>query len=149
MKNWVVMFMAIIPIYQEISFDKWRWRDNKDDKPVSTYIRITLFVVLGLVTGFILDGPYLLVAFLAGLFFFASHWLFFDPCLNISRKPRLPMFQRKEGEMWHGKPYIMEYTAKIWTFYVTWLLLFHWEFVLGKYETQGTWWQLFSQFITF
>ena len=141
--------MALIPIYQEIRFDIRMWNDGKDDKPWSTIIRVWLFVVLGLITGWILDGNFWIVSITAGLFFGATHYLLFNPWLNISRFPHKSIGYRKEGEWWYGKPYIMEYFAKIWLWYVSWLLLFHWDFVQGNYETVGTWWELVNQFITF
>ncbi len=149
MKNWIIMLMALIPIYQEIIFDNWRWADGKDDKPASTFIRVFLFIVLGLVTGFILDGNYWITSFTAGLFFAATHWLLFDPWLNRSRTPKKPWSYNVKGDLWFNKPLLFEYYAKLWLFYVTWLGLFHWDFIQGDFESVGTWWELVIQFITF
>ena len=133
MKNWIILLMPLLIIYWEVRFDIWQWSRGKDDKPVSTWIRVFWFVVFAFITGFMLEGNYWLITLFAGIYFYVTHLLLFNYWLNLSRKG-IKLSYRKDGEWWTDHtPWYGELFAKLWFYWVGWILLFHLDWVAGDY----------------
>lgn len=129
MINFITIILSLLPIPAEIAFDKWRWKQDKDDKPLSTYLRIGLFIILAIIIALIMPGTFLITAITAGLYLFSTHLLLFNPLLNLAR-PGVKLSYRKEGEFWTERtPIFGEYFIKLVFQYATWATLFHWDWV--------------------
>ena len=133
MVNWIIMAMSILPVFLEIKFDQWRWSQGKDDKPLSTYLRILVIVELAFITGFMLPGNYWVISLFAGVFYYVTHLLLFNYGLNIIR-PDVKLGYRKKGEFWTERsPWYGELFVKLIFYWVGWVLLFHSDWVSGNY----------------
>jgi hypothetical protein len=132
MINLILIIVSILPIIGEVIFDKHRWMEGKDDKPLSTYLRVATFMVLALLFGYLSEFGFWIGAFTGGLFLFGIHYMFFNTVLNISR-PNIKWNYRKEGEFLTQFPWTIEVAVRMWVLYVTWASYFHWDWVLGDY----------------
>ena len=78
----VFAIVALIPL-AEIAFDHWRWNQDppKDDKPISTILRLGLFGIFS----FVMHITGVSIWYFALLLVGSGHLWIFDQGLNISR----------------------------------------------------------------
>jgi len=129
--EYLVVLIALTPIWSEILFDHLRWYKGLDDKPLSTYLRVALFVILAFVITPLHpthDVWYIFNLLTAGLFLFGTHLLLFDFSLNLTRKGK-GFFYHKEGEIWYGVPHVGELFIKAVVAWVFWIGFFHWDWI--------------------
>ena len=131
------MLIPFLPVVGEIAFDHWRWKNGKDDKPLSTYLRVVAFVFLAIGMAFIVGvGNAWVVLITAGIFLFATHLLFFDYSLNVTRKGK-HIFYHADGELWNVAPWYGELFIKLVVYWSAWVAFFHWNWVCcGEYPTK-------------
>lgn len=121
------MVIAMLPVVFEIIFDQTLWKSGVDDKPVSTYVRgamiliiAILFQVFGINTWW--QGAILLTG---------THFMFFDYLLNVSRGKKITY--HSEREYLYKFPWIGELFTKLVCFYSSWAIFFHLDWVYGNY----------------
>lgn len=127
MKNYLIIVLMTLPVWLEIIFDKWRWSQGKDDKPISTWLRGILMVFMA-ATLHALDIGHM---FQSLVLLVATHLVLFNPSLNKARG--LDFFYRKEGEIWTYLPIPVEWGIKLLIYYSAWAIFFHWDWVQGNY----------------
>jgi hypothetical protein len=86
----------MIPIYAgvtivilEILFDKWRWSQGKDDKPLSTILRAFLMILSAFAISLISGFTWINTLTIFGVIF-STHFFLFDFVLNVVRWKELP-----------------------------------------------------------
>jgi len=85
----IYILIALAIVIAEIIYDKWRWSQGKNDKPVSTILRAGLIALYGIIIYLVTkDINYTLrcLAVIVAVFF-----LVFDFALNVSRWKDLPI----------------------------------------------------------
>lgn len=81
----IIILSLVVIIAAEIWYDHYRWRNNLDDKPSSTIMRVAAFLLFGVMCWLLGVSGFLAATFLA----FASHLFFFDNTLNVIRFKRI------------------------------------------------------------
>ena len=84
----IYILIALVIVGAEIIYDKYRWRQGKPDKPLSTILRAGLIALATIITYLVTKDINLTlrtVAVIIGTFF-----LVFDFALNVSRWKDLP-----------------------------------------------------------
>jgi hypothetical protein len=146
--NWLIILITFIPVIAEIFFDKWRWSKGLDDKPISTYLRGILFIIIAVILGFIYKDTPFWHTCIAGLaLVVTTHGVFFDNFLNFARNPRKPFFYhpaKKKGgifnmifyhiaSFWNMLANRVHWTTEVFVkfiwYYSVWTSFFHWEWV--------------------
>jgi len=134
--SYLIILIALIPVFAEITFDKYRWKKGLNDKPLSTYLRVGVFIILSFVMAWLApQDSYIRSLITGGLFLFGTHLLFFDWTLNMLRTPRMHLFYHSKKDIWYHKPIIGEILFKTVIAYSTWAAYFHWDWIQGYYPT--------------
>ena len=80
---------GIILVVFEIMFDKWFWKNDKPDKPISTIIRSAILILFGCVMLIISNDWY--ISLFATLSTAAVFFLLFDFVHNVLKWDKLPI----------------------------------------------------------
>jgi len=88
-KIMLAVIAGIILVVFEIMFDKWFWKNNKPDKPISTIIRSAILILFGCLV-LIISGDWYFALF-ATLSTAAVFFLLFDFTLNVTVWNKLPV----------------------------------------------------------
>lgn len=83
------IFAGVAIVILEILYDKWMWKQGKDDKPVSTILRVVLMVASAFTISLIGGFTWLNTLTIFGVIF-STHFLLFDFVLNVVRWKDLP-----------------------------------------------------------
>lgn len=83
------IFAGVAIVILEILYDKWMWKQGKDDKPVSTILRAVLMIASALAIALIAGFTWLNTLTIFGVIF-STHFLLFDFVLNVVRWKDLP-----------------------------------------------------------
>lgn len=83
------IYAGVAIVILEILYDKWRWKQGKDDKPVSTILRAILMVVSAFTISLIGGFTWLKTLTIFGVIF-STHFFLFDFVLNVVRWRDLP-----------------------------------------------------------
>ena len=135
--NYFILLIALIPVFAEIAFDKYRWKKGLNDKPLSTYLRVGVFIILSFVMAWLApQDSYIRSLITGGLFLFGTHLLFFDWTLNMFRKPRMPLFHHSRKDIWYKVPFYGEVFIKAVVAYSFWAMYFHWDWIMGNTPTK-------------
>jgi hypothetical protein len=141
--NWILLLLGFMPIPLEIAYDKYRWAEGKEDKPLSTYLRVGVFalIVIALAVMDVSDWWKTLI------FLTTTFGVFFDNILNLFRQPRKPLFyhpaKKKKGIFnmatyywetgWNmianGVHWSMEVFIKFIIYWTGWMVMFHWDWI--------------------
>lgn len=113
------MVIATCPIWIEIIYDKWLWKNDKDDKPISTILRAVFFILISI----FFWAVDVAAIWQGGVLAFGMHLLFFDYSLNLGRG--LNFFYHSEKDLWNRVPFYGELFIKLVIAYSCWVAFFH------------------------
>lgn len=85
----IIISFSLLIVTLEIIFDKWRWRQGKDDKPASTRMRIAAWA-LGSIIIYLATKDIVLTLACLGVII-AVFFAVFDFALNVARWKDLPL----------------------------------------------------------
>ena len=107
---------GIILIVFEIMFDKWFWKNDKPDKPISTIVRSAILILFGCVILLISKEWYF--SLFATLSTAAVFFLLFDFTYNVSVWNKLPIpyyrpYHSKERELRYKQMYDFKKAATL------------------------------------